>query len=271
MKHTISFTFLIALSMQLLNSAEAKAEEAPKASSTNSSSSPEAGKGGSASGESDKIDLKQLEQKYWSAKDDDFAVVQNRRYTKDHRHYLSLVAGPPISDPYSTGMITGFHYGYFFSERWGLDFEFTQANLHDNNATEQFITEHKTTPNHNNFVASKSLSYAFFPLYAKMSFLDKAIIYFDMGVSVGIGTVDYRILKEEGDETKSAFSYHITVTQQIFFSEHWALRADFTNRWTDEQLLRWAVTANSGSNPDRDHGTKKMNDTSLLLGVNYYF
>ena len=31
---------------------------------------------------SDKLDIKKLEQKYWAAKDDDFSVVQNRRYVK---------------------------------------------------------------------------------------------------------------------------------------------------------------------------------------------
>lgn len=193
----------------------------------------------SGAGASDKIDIKGLEQKYWSAKDDDFTVVQNRMYSKAKRYYTSLVGGVPVNDPYSTGTIYGLHAGYFFNERWGLDLEYTKGAFKNNDATDQFIANYNTWPNNNKFDSSLGLSISFFPLYAKMSFLDKSIIYFDMGVSAGIGTLDYRITKIEGDEKNSAFSYNLAITQQIFFSPHLALRADYMNRWTVEKRSRY--------------------------------
>src|ERR1700731_3336923 len=51
----------------------------------------------------DKVDISDLENKYWAPKDTDFSVVQNRTYTKAHRFALSALIGPIVNDPYSTG------------------------------------------------------------------------------------------------------------------------------------------------------------------------
>ncbi|MGZ3772619.1 MAG: outer membrane beta-barrel domain-containing protein [Pseudobdellovibrionaceae bacterium] len=214
---------------------------------------------------SDKLDIKKLEQKYWAAKDDDFSVVQNRRYTKAERFFLNVSGGVPINDPFATGTILGLQFGYFFNERLGVDINYQQANLKDNDNTNQFKTTFLTSPNYNFIGSSTMMSATYVPLYAKMSFLDKSIIYFDMGLSVGIGTTDYLIKKEEGDDKKSAFSYQIGVNQQIFFSEHFAIRLDFINKFTNEQKYKYSTIA-----PNRDLGVKMVNDTSLLLGITYW-
>lgn len=214
---------------------------------------------------SDKLDIKKLEQKYWAAKDDDFSVVQNRRYTKAERFYLNVSGGVPINDPFGTGTITSASLGYFFNERWGMDLSYTTADMKDNDNTKQFIEENGTAPNYNFFKNSKMLSVTYVPLYAKMSFVDKAIIYFDMGISLGVGTTDYAIKKEEGDEDKSSMSYQIGINQQIFFSEHFAIRMDFINKFTNEERFKYSTIA-----PNRDLGSKVTNDTQLLLGLTYW-
>lgn len=215
---------------------------------------------------SDKLDIKKLEQKYWAAKDEDFSVVQNRRYTKAQRLFLTVSAGVPINDPFGKGTITGFQVGYFLNERIGFDLNYQKANMEDNDSTAEFKKEHLTSPNYNFMDSSTMASATFVPLYAKMSFLDTSIIYFDMGISVGVGTTDYIIKKEEGDEKKSSMSYQIGINQQIFFSEHFSVRADFINKFTNEQKYKYSTIA-----PGRDLGVKMVNDTSLLLGVNYWF
>ncbi|XGC82076.1 outer membrane beta-barrel domain-containing protein [Bdellovibrio bacteriovorus] len=214
---------------------------------------------------SDKLDIKKLEQKYWAAKDDDFSVVQNRRYTKAERYYLNVSGGVPINDPFGTGTITSLQVGYFFNERVGVDLNYTKADMKNNDNTKQFIDENGVAPNYNFFDSSKTLSVTYVPLYAKMSFLDKHIIYFDMGISLGVGTTDYIIKKEEGDESGSAFSYQIGINQQIFFSEHFAIRADFINKFTNEDRFKYSTIA-----PSRDLGAKVVNDTQLLLGLTYW-
>lgn len=221
--------------------------------------------GNDQSKSNDKLDIKKLEEKYWSAKDDDFSVVQNRRYTKADRYYLTVFGGVPINDPFGTGNITSAQLGYFFNERWGLDVNYTTADMKNNDNTTQFIDDNGVAPNYNFFNNSTMLSVTYVPLYAKMSFVDKAIIYFDMGVSLGMGTAEYIVKKEEGDINQSAMSYQISVNQQIFFSEHFAVRLDFINKFTNEDRFKYSKIA-----PNRDLGPKTVNDTQLLLGLTYW-
>jgi uncharacterized lipoprotein NlpE involved in copper resistance len=42
----------------------------------------------------DKVDVKDLEERYWTAKDTEFKVVQNRLYTKEKKFSLTPMAGP---------------------------------------------------------------------------------------------------------------------------------------------------------------------------------
>ncbi|MGZ3768093.1 MAG: outer membrane beta-barrel domain-containing protein [Bdellovibrio sp.] len=217
---------------------------------------------------SDKLDIKKLEQKYWAAKDEDFSVVQNRRYTKANRLFLTFNGGVPINDPAAKGTIFGLQMGYFLNERLGFDLSYQKGNMEDNDTTKQFKSDFQTAPNANFFESSTMLNATYVPLYAKMSFLDTSIIYFDMGISVGLGTTEYSIRKEEGDEKKSAMSYQIGINQQIFFSEHFAIRLDFINKFTNEQKLKYSNAAAVA--PTRDLGIKNVNDTSLLLGLTYW-
>ncbi len=226
-----------------------------------------------ATGGNDKLDIKKLEQKYWSAKDDDFAVVQNRRYTKAKRFFLSGNFGVPFNDPFSSGNIFGVTFGYFFNERWGFDIDYKTANLHDNDATSQFINQYGTYPDHNIFKSSQIISVTLVPFYAKMSFMDTSIIYFDMGLSVGAGTLGYSIQRGDGNQEETTAVAKLSVFQQIFFSEHFALRADLSNTWSNQKRMKYYLPGDSshGYTGVRDLGTKMINDTSLLLGVTYWF
>lgn len=225
---------------------------------------------------SDKLDIKKLEQKYWAAKDDDFSVVQNRRYVKAERYYLTASAGIPFNDPYSTGTIFGASLGYFFSERWGIEANYNSADMKDNDAVQQFVDTYGAIPNHNVYKSSYFVNAIWVPFYAKMSALDKAIIYFDMGLSLGLGNLNYEIAQKEGNLSKTAFSYKLGIFQQIFFSEHFAIRADLINTWSTQDQFKYYTpggTTDGGQavpNGPRDMGSKTINDTSLMLGITYW-
>lgn len=212
---------------------------------------------------SEKLDVQKLEQKYWSAKDDDFTVVQNRAFPKEKRFYLNLTGGIPLNDPYSTGTIYGLNLGYYFSERLGLEFAYKKMNFSNNESTGTFITEKGAIPDFNRLTGSKYFNLTWVPLYAKMSWLDRKIIYFDMGLQLGLGQVDYAIQKDSGNESKSGASYALNIMQHFFFSEHFALRLDYTNTWTREERFRY-YTSLPG---DRTLPTKTINDSSLMIGL----
>lgn len=222
----------------------------------------------SEKGTDDKLDLKKLEQKYWSAKDDDFSVIQNRAYTKAKRWYINAGGGLPINDPYGKGSLTQLGTGYYFSERFGLEYSYTSANISDNEATTAFINEHGTTPNHNILKSMHSISAAYVPFYAKMSFLDRSIIYFDMGFSLGLGMTNYDQVANTGNRSQSAANYSLNINQTFFFSEKFALRVDYKNTWTTEEKLRYAI----GTDPEskRSIGNSSNNDSNLIFSVVYW-
>ncbi|MFN7903581.1 MAG: outer membrane beta-barrel domain-containing protein [Pseudobdellovibrionaceae bacterium] len=220
--------------------------------------------------ESDKIDIQKLEQKYWSAKDTDFNVVQNRTYTKEKRFNLSAAFGLPINDPVYEGHVNSFMTSYYWNERMGVELNYTVSQFKTNDAFNNFVNDHSVYPNHNTFLNSKILNYSWTPFYAKMSFLDKKIIYFDMALGFGLGTTEYRQNSNAGEKTKSALTKAFTITQHFFFSQHFSFRMDYVNKWTNEEKLRYQIKANE-TEDDRSLGTKSVNDSSLTFGLTYWY
>jgi len=217
--------------------------------------------------DSDKVDLKKLEDKYWAAKDDDFAVVQNRAYPKAKRFYASLLYGPAINDGFENGNLASLSLGWYLNERWGFEFNYTKANMSFNGTTNYFLDRYGTIADHNRLESSKTLLATFVPFYAKMSFMDTRIVYFDIAISAGLGVTDYSMLMKEGNEKKSGTHYAVNVTQHLFINETFALRLDFTNKFTSEQRSRYELT---GSQTERSLGSKMINDSALLFGITLF-
>lgn len=213
--------------------------------------------------ESDRVDLKKLEDKYWAAKDDDFSVVQNRAYPKAGRFYGSLLYGMAINDGFENGRHTNLALGWYLNERWGFEFNYNKAAMSYNGTTSLFFDTYGAVPDHNRLEGGKTLYAIFVPFYAKMSFMDKKIVYFDIAVAGGLGLTDYSIIKENGNETKSAPHIALNITQHLFLNERFALRLDFTNKFTTETQARFRV-------PNQDLGSKSFTDTSLVFGVTIF-
>jgi outer membrane beta-barrel protein len=221
--------------------------------------------------DSDKLDLKKLEDKYWAAKDTDFSVVQNRAYTKANRYFLSLGYGPLINDEWSIGRMTNIAAGYYFSERWGVELAHEMGDLRDNDGVGE-LNDHGAMPNYNKFKTYTSVNAIWVPFYAKMSFLDKKIVYFDMQFALGLGNMVYEIQKdpsEGGSQSKTAIGVNFDFTQQLFFSEHFAFRLDLKNKFTSQDRRVYKF---SGSiKPSEDLGATTRQDTTFLLGFTYFY
>lgn len=221
--------------------------------------------------DSDKLDLKQLEDKYWSAKDTDFGVVQNRTYAKDKRWFVSGSFGPLINDAYSIGRQTNIAGGYYFSERWGAELAYESGALSDNSATSALGSSNGLKPNFNKYVNYTSFNAMWVPMYAKMSVLDRAIWYFDLQFGAGLGMATYQNQidpAEGGGVNKTALGLNLDVTANIFFSQNWAFRVDIKNKFTNQNQVHYRMTG--GGFATRDMGTQMQQDTSFLLGFTYF-
>lgn len=222
---------------------------------------------------SDRMDLQKIEEKYWSAKDTDISVVQNRTYNKSNRFFLSLGYGPLMNDSWSTGRMTNASLGYYFSERMGFEIANEQGQLKDNDATIRLSQQSGIKPNYNTFKDYTSVNFIIVPFYAKMSFWDRKIMYFDMQFAFGVGQNNYiqKINPDQGgDKQKSAIGFNFDVTQQLFFHENFAVRLDIKNKFYQQDQVRYTIGVTEDES-SRSLGKLSQQDTSILVGFTFFY
>ncbi len=222
----------------------------------------------------DKVDISDLESKYWAPKDTDFSVVQNRIYSKVK--YTGLMIAPQfgtvINDPYSEGHLFGATANWFWSERMGLQATYLVADLKNNDATNDIGRLSATagaTPDHGKLTGYYGVGFNIVPFYAKMSFWGKRIIYFDMAFTPTLGMTQYEQQIEGANKEKSALTYGIDVTQYFFFSRWFAIRADLKNNFYKQEVVKFRNTAPFSKG--QKVTDKNIQDTMFLLGAEFYF
>lgn len=215
----------------------------------------------------DKVDVTDIESKYWASKDTDFSVVQNRLFPKAKRFALSATAGPLVADPNSDGLYYSLDGSYYFSERWGIGLTYAVADLQDNDSVKALISSYGARPDHNKIKQFYGVSALWVPIYAKASFLNTKIVYFDFALAPGLGVQEYVQQLDLGNRTKTAVALSIDFTQQMFFSNHFALRFDYRHRFYNQKVNRWKNVG--GQN--RQLRSETQHDQILTFGATFYF
>lgn len=228
---------------------------------------------------SDKVDLKKLEDKYWSAKDEDYGVIQNRTFSKEGKFYVSGAWGSLINDPFSNSKGFGLFAGYYFTEDFGVEVNYITLNPSQSDSLNAYSTlAANIKPNYNVLTSYYNVSLAYTPFYAKMSFMNKAILYFDMGATIGLGMANYNQMTLDKDgggsvigENKVAQStpqLEIGVMQQLFLSKNFAFRMDIKNIFYNSKILQYNVPNGQTFHPEVS--SKTQNDTLITLGVTLF-
>lgn len=218
-------------------------------------------------GSSDKLDVSDLERKYWAAKDTDFSVVQNRLFSKANRFSLGVGYGTQLNDSWSEGPTYSATANYYFSERYGIELTYTSTDSKDNDATQRLRANQGGMPNHNKLKGFSGVAFNWVPFYAKMSLLNSTIIYFDMAISPGIGVTTYEQQMIEGSEKKTAPTLTLDVTQQFFLNKWFAIRVDLKNRWYREDVNSYRPQ----NGVDRKVSTDLTYTSILMGGVTFFF
>lgn len=215
----------------------------------------------------DKLDISELEEKYWAPKDTDFSVVQNRTYTKAGKWAASLMYGPVVNDTFNEGYNTGVQLNYYKDERYGFQFQYITSDLKNSDATDKFLSQlsgGQVAPDFNRAKDYYGIGFNFVPFYAKMSVMGKRIIYFDMQITPTIGMGSYEQQQQNGQgKEKTSFAYGLDITQYFFFSKNFALRFDLHNRWSKQDV----VSYKSPFSKVRDDNE---NTTMFLFGLTYF-
>ncbi len=193
---------------------------------------------------SDKLDISDLEQKYWAPKDTDFSVVQNRTYTKAKKHSGTLMYGSLLNDNWNEGANLGFKYNYYFDERQGVEVSYIQSNASDSDEVkkvQELSSGGGIKPDYITPESMISVGYNFVPFYAKMSFMGRKILYFDMQITPWLGQATYSQnavagTGKNGNEV-TELAYGIDITQYFFVNKNFALRFDYHNRWHNQEVI----------------------------------
>jgi outer membrane beta-barrel protein len=218
----------------------------------------------------EKLDVSDLERRYWTPRDTEFNVVQNRTYSKVKRLGLSLSGGTVITDTYVDSFDKSVTLNYFPTERYGFEVNYTAYDGKPSKAVGDFNRAHGVQPNHNLIQRSFGANFNWVPLYAKMSFLEKRILYYDMYISPGLVYVTYnQHMRDQGNPTvnlekeKSVLGVSVDVSQVVFLNRNLAFRLDFKNRWYKNDVLRHSTGQQDSS--------VVINSNSLLFGFTYFF
>ncbi len=249
---------LLLVTLALLLSSAAQAQTAKKPTPTG--------------GDDQKVDIRDLENKYWAPKDTDFSVVQNRTYSKDNAFLFVPQWGGAINDPYSEGTILGITGNYFWSERMGIQATYLSADLRNNSATNDIGALSDVSgaaPDHGKLTGYYGVGLNIVPFYAKMSFWGKRIIYFDMAFTPTLGMTTYDQMIEGGNKSKSALTYGLDVTQFFFFNKWFAVRVDLKNQFYSQEVVKFRDSG--GMLKGQKVTDKNIQDTIFLLGAAFYF
>jgi outer membrane beta-barrel protein len=216
-----------------------------------------------------KVDLSDLESRYWTAKDTEFSVVQNRLYTKAKRLSVTLFGGPLLTESYTNSWNVGGAVNYYFSERHGIELHGWKTSATPSEFVTSFSNRFGAQPDFNFPLGYVGVNYNWIPIYAKLSLLEKKILYFDMSVSPGIGVT---FMEANAFATPPATNPPVTkqspitlavdIAQQVFLDEHWALRIDLRNHLYQEKIYL--------SNTGAESRSKITYYGTIMFGVTFF-
>lgn len=235
----------------------------------------------SSSGGSEKVDLKKLEDKYWSAKDDEYGVIQNRTFSKAGRFYGAVGYGTLINDPFAKAKALNGYLGWYFNEDFGLELSYIGYDSKQNDTVTAYsnMPTVPAFPDYNLIKNTKTLSLVYTPFYAKMAFMNTAILYFDMGFTFGVGMTDYEIQKTTPDsggfqhqdnEVKSAQHFEIGIMQQMFINRYLAFRLDLKNTFYTQKKQEYKLGTGLPQSARKEYD-KNTNDTTLSFSFMWFF
>lgn len=227
----------------------------------------------------EKVDMKNIEAKYWQPSDQSYTVVQSRTYAKEKKLGVSLLGGIVLADDYATGMNYELGLSYHFTERWGVELQYSGYALDDNDVTEN-IYALDGAPDFGRVQSFYGIMARWVPFYSKMSFMGTKVVYFDMSLGLGLGMLSYDQYVENGltgpardktvAETVNTPAVAFDISQTYFINPKFAVRVDYKMRFFNQEILAF------NTKPTGEQRGEKLRDelsdiSSLNLGLTYYF
>ena len=230
----LSRTLLIALLFPLFCQSRAFAEPAKEAPAATPSAEGEA------------VDVSKVTEKYWAqGKDTELGVVQNRKYTSEHRMEFDIFTGTVSTDPFLSVHHYGGSIGYHFNQYFSLHAIAWRDSVSNSDAYNSFQAQ---TANSVGLDTNRPRGFYGIQanenfLYGKASFFGKMIIYVDLFVLGGVGMTD--------TTTGNDFTPFVGIGQKIHLNQFMALHLDYRIMAFSETV----PSASGGASHDRSNTT----------------
>ena len=167
------------------------------------------------------IDVSKITEKYWAqGKDTELGVVQNRKYTSEHRFEFDLFTGTVSTDPFLSVHHYGGSIGYYFTQYFSLHATAWKDSVSNSDAYNSFKAQTANASvdlNRPKSFYGLELNENF--LYGKASLMGNAIIYVDIFALGGAGFTD--------TESGKNFTSFLGLGQKIHLNQTMALNLDY--------------------------------------------
>lgn len=209
-----------------------------------------------------KINTRKLVDDYWTPSEKKYSLIQQRYFVKSNRFMLSGTAGVHVNNPQHEGFMFQGGLGYFVSEKWGFEVQYTHSALEGNSVIDALaeLEAGSSTLDRTKTVGYVGGAINYSPIYAKMSWLGYKILYYDLILSGQLGQTQYEQTQIGDNSTKAtAITFGLGITQLFYLNRNFSVRVDFNNRFYNAEVLKY------------DGGTKVkdrfINDTQLAVGL----
>lgn len=170
----------------------------------------------------------------WVDPEKESAVLQNRRYLKAERLFVSAMFGPGSSSAYRSTFSVDARIAYYFRELLGIEVFYSLFSNRENNTFEALkIASPGALPVVREIRSQYGLLWHFVPWYAKINVLDR-ILYLDWYFSGGTGTLHTALDARTAAGAAPTFVFDdrfavfLGTGHQFHLSESLAVRLDLT-------------------------------------------
>jgi outer membrane beta-barrel protein len=177
----------------------------------------------------ERVNLAQAQAKFVGNQESEIQVVQNRKYSKNHKFEIGVNFGSVSADPFLAITSVGGYLGYHFSEYWGIRGFYWKDSAKKPSGVTKTETDNGIYLNTNAPVSMMGGEFKFTPMYGKVGLLGNTILYYDLSLFAGGGI--------RKTETGSSFSPVIGIGQQFFFAKSFAFGIDYRLLHYSEGIL----------------------------------
>jgi outer membrane beta-barrel protein len=186
----------------------------------------------------------------------DVAIIQKRFLPKTKRFEFSATAFNNLNNPFFTAIGVSGRAAYYLREQHAVELVAAFAG----NMERQVTTDLKGRPNGittSNALTSNgfyALAYKWNPIYGKITFMNKAIVPFDLNFNIGAGLT-------QTTDKQSLPTLHMGTSQVFAMSKSMAFRWD----------VIWNMYQGDGRETNGTKTKLTQNDLFLGLGMSFYY